>query len=97
MTPTENNKPAFDYKEPNRGPHAYFGIQAIVKRPDGSHIRPCAMVANPMEASHFSTPETILPLVLKNYDQIKESTLIKAWLETTTVTTVTNHHEIKLP
>jgi len=84
---------SFDYKPTQPRLETRYSVQCIVKRPDGTFIRPCFTVRS---EDALPSPQQILKNALKHYDKIEESELIKAWTEITTVKKETSHHEIDL-
>jgi hypothetical protein len=82
------------YKPTPDSDRTHWSIQGIVERPDGSLIRP----ASPVKPEEMLSPkpDDILRLLLKGYDCISESRLLKAWLVSTTVKTASSAREVKL-
>ena len=58
-------------------------LQAIVKRPDGSVIRPCASLGENKDSIriHDLSESEIKNLVLKGYEKIEESEILDVWVE----------------
>ena len=76
----------FEFKADQfESPKSLISIQAIIKRPDGTYIRPSAFLFDGFEWR--GNPDGVKRLLLKNYDNIEGSTLIKSWLITTKITT----------
>lgn len=66
-------------------------VQCIVKRPDGTFIRPVF----PMRSiDDISSPQKVLHNALKHYDKIEESELLVAWLEQKSVRTETTYRKL---
>lgn len=77
-----------------REDRTYWVVQGIVERPDGTLIRPCATAGKPEEVP--SGHPAILKFLLKGYDRVDESRLLKAWLETITVSSTSIVREFNL-
>ena len=80
----ENTMTEFEYKPTQNSVRKIRRIQGIVRRPDGTFIRPVALLG-PLEELP-KTNEEAKSMLLKLYSDVANSTLIKAWLEITTIT-----------
>lgn len=76
----------FEFKDdPFESPRWITSIQAVIQRPDGTYIRPSALL--PENFEWRENPDGVKRLLLKLYDKIEESNLVKAWLVQTKITT----------
>lgn len=57
-----------------------YELQAVIERPDGTVIRPCAFLGDrPLEFS--LNEQDIKNLTLKGYGEIEKSKVLDAWVE----------------
>jgi len=71
-------------------------MQGVVKRPDGTFVRPEVNIPDPMTLGERDlTDAVLLQSLLQGYDSVEESALIKAWVEQITVSAQSSVRELK--
>lgn len=100
-TMTDHTKPeevpdyCLPFKATQPSTRTFLSIQGTVRCPDGTYMRPCAHLGEYGTSIPKDRAE-VLRLLLKPYSQVEEHTLLKAWVETTTVHTTHTAFEIPL-